>query len=213
MSLTRSAARARSQARDSRVPPHRWTAVAAIVGGLAWIPVRAAISVTFSQPLLGLTYVEWNRIEVVPIALMLLALAVGVRPLVAGAVRLVTTGLWVATAGLIGMLLGVIVEFWIAGGLSGNRELSIIGWGIYLLAGVATHLVGMVLLGIGLLRQRAGMARGLGALALVIGVLHALWIPSGFIADALLLADQALIGLAWVGIGGVMLATRPRGLD
>lgn len=192
---------------------HRWAAAAAIVGGLGWIPVRAAISVTFSQPLLGLTYVEWNRVEVVPIALMLLALAVGIRAIVVERGRLVTVGLWTAAAGLAGMLLGVIVEFWIAGGLSGDRELSVIGWGIYLLAGVATHLVGMVLLGIGLLRQRAGMARGLGALALAIGVLHALWIPSGFVADALLLADQALIGLAWVGIGGVMLATRPRGVD
>ena len=44
-------------------------------------------------------------------------------------------------------------------------------------------------------------------------LLHALWIPSGLVGDALLLADQALMGLAWVGVGGVMLAMSLREAD
>lgn len=43
-------------------------------------------------------------------------------------------------------------------------------------------------------------------------LLHALW-PSGLVGDVRLPADQALIGLAWVGVGGVMLAMSLREAD
>jgi hypothetical protein len=75
-------------------------------------------------------------------------------------------GGWAAAVGLAGMVVGVIVEFWIFGGLAGDRDGAILGWLIYLVAGV-----------------------------------HIAWLPSGMLGDAWLVADQVLIGLAWVAIG------------
>jgi hypothetical protein len=78
-------------------------AAAAILGGLTWIPIRIAISVTFSRPLLDLTYVEWNKLMVVPLGLLLVAM-IGVAGLAAS--RAARVGAWVAVTGLVGMLAG-----------------------------------------------------------------------------------------------------------
>jgi hypothetical protein len=170
-------------------------AAAAIVGGLTSIPIRIGISVTFSRPLLDLTYVEWNRLMVVPLALLLVAM-VGIVGLAASPVARV--GAWAAVTGLVGMLAGVVIEFWIFGGLIGDREGAIVGWMTYLLAGVLVHVIGMFIFGVA--SVRAGRPALVGWLALAIAVLHLLWIPASF-SDAVLVADQALIGVGWIGIG------------
>ena len=41
----------------------RWASAAAILGGLAWIPVRLGVSVGYSTEFLRLTYVEWNKLS------------------------------------------------------------------------------------------------------------------------------------------------------
>src|SRR5690606_13249191 len=106
---------------------------------------------------------------------------------------------WVAAAGLVGLMAGVIIEFWVFGGLIGDRDGAVLGWMIYLLAGVLIHVVGLVWFGIGAVRTPGW--GGVGALALVIATLHVLWLPAGMLGGAYLVADQVLIGLAWVGIG------------
>lgn len=174
----------------------RWAAVAAVLGGLAWIPVRLGVSVAWSTEFLRFTYVRWNSLMVIPLGLLLLAMVGLARQAPSRRGRI---GAWVAAAGLVGMLAGVIVEFWIFGGLSGNRDGAIAGWLIYLVGGLLVHVIGLVVFGIGAVRT--AQWRTLGALALVIAALHLGWLPAGLAGEAWLVADQVLIGLAWVGIG------------
>jgi hypothetical protein len=95
------------------------------------------------------------------------------------------------------MMAGVVVEFHVFGGLTGDREGAIVGWMLYLLGGVLPHVIGMVVLGLALQRMPVGL------LALVIGGLHVAWLPAGMGGDGLLIADQVAIGLAWVALGAV----------
>lgn len=170
----------------------RLAGLAAIVGGLAWIPVRLAIGGTWGTTVVGLDYVEWNRLMVVPLALLLGGIVVLWSLAESFRARI---GALVAAFGLAGMLAGVVVEFWIFGGLEGDRDGAAVGWMIYLLAGVLVHTIGLALYGFA--RREV-----LGALAFAIAMLHVLWIPAGLSGiDALLVLDQALIGLGWVGIG------------
>ena len=176
-----------------------WAWAAAVLGGLAWIPVRLGVSVAWSTEFLRLTYVRWNSLMVVPLVLMLIAMVALALAGARGGTRATRIGGWVAAAGLVGMMAGVIIEFWIFGGLSGDRDGAVLGWMIYLLAGVLVHVVGLIWFGIGAVRNRGW--GGIGALALLIAALHVLWLPAGMLGDAVLVADQVLIGLAWVGIG------------
>lgn len=176
----------------------RWAGVAAVLGGLAWIPVRLGVSVAFSTEFLRLTYVQWNMLMVVPLSLLLIAM-VGLAS--RAPTRPGRIGAWVAVAGLVGMLAGVIVEFWIYGGLSGDRDGAVLGWMIYLLGGLLIHVVGLVAFGTGVVRTPGW--RLVGWLALLVAALHLAWLPAGMVGDAILVADQVLIGLAWVAIGVV----------
>ena len=184
----------------ARVGGIRLAGLAAMLAGVAWIPIRLAISVTFAQPLLDLSYVEWNRLMVIPLGLQLVTALGGLLAIArthAGRI-----GAAIAAAGLVGMLAGIIVEFWIFGGLAGDREGAIAGWMIYLLAGVLVHVIGMATFGIGSLR--AGWMP-IGALAVGIAALHIAWLPAA--GDArLLIADQVLVGLSWVAIGAFLQA-------
>jgi len=174
----------------------RWAAAAAVLGGLAWIPVRLGVSVAFSTEFLRLTYVRWNSLMVIPLGLMLVAMvALALR----APTRTGRIGAWVAAAGLVGMLIGVIVEFWIFGGLVGNRGGAMVGWLIYLLPGLLVHVVGLIGFGIGAIRTPGW--RAIGWLAILVAALHVAWLPAGMVGDVLLVADQMLIGLAWVAIG------------
>jgi hypothetical protein len=179
----------------------RLAAIATILGGITWIPIRLAIGGTWGTTAAGLGYVEWNQLMVVPLALLFGGMVVLWASAASGGARI---GALVATSGLAGMLVGVIVEFWIFGGLEGEREGAIVGWLIYLLAGVLVHLIGLATYGI----ARRG---SLGTLALVIAVLNVAWIPAGLSGAPVLLAlDQALIGVAWVGVGVIGLRTPER---
>ena len=173
----------------------RWASAAAVLGGLAWIPVRLGVSVAFSTDFLRLSYVQWNMLMVVPLVLLLVATVAVASRLRS---RPGSIGAWVAVAGLLGMLAGVVVEFWIFGGLAGDREGAVLGWLIYL-AGLLVHVIGLIGFGIGVVRI-PGWSE-VGALALVIAVLHLVWLPSGMLGGVWLVADQVLIGLAWVAVG------------
>lgn len=169
--------------------------MAAIGGGLAWIPVRLGVSVAYSAPFLELDYVTWNKLMAVPLVLMMVA-TLGLVP------RRCARGLRLAAAvvllGLVGMLAGVVIEFFVAGGLSGDRDGAMLGWGTYLI-GLAVHVVGLLALGVMLRRAVVGW------LALLVAVLHLAWLPAGMLQEAwLLVADQVAIGFAWVGIGAAI---------
>ena len=182
----------------------RLAAVAAALGGLAWIPIRVAISITFSEPLFGLSYVEWNRLMLVPLPLLLIAGVQLARRTARGLGGRIGSGL--AILGLVGMTAGVYAEFYVAGGLVGDRGGAILGWGIYLVSLLA-HVVGLATFGVASRTATPGLA---GA-ALVIAALHVLWPFSG-VVDALLVADQVLIGVAWVAVGWLLWPSgrRPR---
>lgn len=188
-----------------------WSAAAAVLGGLAWIPVRLGVSVAWSTDFLRFTYVRWNMLMVVPLGLLLLAMLALAPRMPSGAGRV---GAWVAAAGLVGMLTGVIVEFWVFGGLSGDRDGAVLGWLIYLAAGLLVHVIGLIALGLGAVRTAPW--RIVGVLVLLIAALHLAWLPAGMVGDVFLVADQALIGLAWVAVGLVWAvdvvrsAARPR---
>jgi hypothetical protein len=166
--------------------------VAAILGGLAWIPIRLAIGGTWGTTVAGLGYVEWNRLMVVPLVLLQGGIAVLWSRARSQRARVAAL---VAAVGLAGMLAGVVVEFWIFGGLEGDRDGAIVGWMIYLIGGVLVHVIGLVLYW----RARPG---ALGSLAVAIAALHVLWIPAGLSGiDTLLILDQALIGVGWMAVG------------
>ena len=171
-----------------------WASLGAILGGLAWVPIRLGVSVSFSTELLRLTYVQWNKLMIVPLALMAAA-ATGL--LLRAPTRAARVGAAIAVVGLLGMMAGVVVEFYVFGGLSGDREGAIVGWMLYLLGGLLPHVIGLVVLGRALRRMPVGL------LALVIGGLHVAWLPAGMTGDALLIVDQVAIGLAWVALGAV----------
>ena len=73
-------------------------ALTAVAGGLAWIPIRLAIGASWNTTVLGLSYVEWNRLEVIPLALLL-----GAMPLLGVAA---TSGVARIGAALAGVGLG-----------------------------------------------------------------------------------------------------------
>lgn len=180
-------------------------AAAAIVGGLVWIPVRLGVSVAYSTPFLELDYVTWNKLMAVPLVLMIVATLGLVPRRCARGTRLAAA---VVLLGLAGMLAGVVIEFFVAGGLSGDRDGAMLGWGAYLI-GLAVHVVGLLALGVVLRRAVAGW------LALLVGVLHLAWLPAGMLQEPwLLVADQVAIGLSWIGIGlAVASQARSRGGD
>lgn len=49
-----------------------WVA-GAVLGGVAWIPVRIGVSVSYSSTFMALDYLAWNRLMIVPLGLMLVA--------------------------------------------------------------------------------------------------------------------------------------------
>ena len=187
-------------ARASQAPPG-WGAVA-ILGGLTWIPVRIGVSVSYVASFMALDYVTWNRLMVVPLGLMLAAVVglFGSMP-----TRAARTAAGIATVGLAAMMTGVVVEFFVFGGLAGNREGASAGWLVYLL-GLAVHVIGLLAMGV------ATWGSPLGWLAPLIAVLHAGWLPAGLLEGGfVLMADQVGIGVAWAALGlvWVLLRTPP----
>lgn len=166
-------------------------ATAGILGGLAWIPVRLGVSFSYSTAFAGLDYVAWNKLMVIPLGLMIVALVGLLGRVLEGPARVATR---IAIAGLAGMLAGTVLEFFVFGGLAGDPAGANAGWTVYLL-GLAVHVLGLVVLGV-VLRGSA-----LGWAALFIAVFHVAWLPAGTVeGGVLLVADQVGIGLAWVAL-------------
>lgn len=65
---------AKSRAATGVIALRRVPAAAAVVGGLAWIPVRLAVSGSWGEAVAGLSYVEWDRLMVIPLILLLAAI-------------------------------------------------------------------------------------------------------------------------------------------
>jgi len=62
---------------------HRWNGPAAIAGGVLWMVLRPLVATTWHNPNFGLTYEDYNRLMVAPLALLLLG-ALGLHARCAG---------------------------------------------------------------------------------------------------------------------------------
>ncbi len=130
-----------------------WGGLMAMLGGALWIVLRPLVLSTWGTPVFGFDYGDYNRMMVAPL-LLLLAGAVTFRffhPASAG--RLGRWGLVLVALGLATSLAGVIIEFWVAGGLGGNRAGAMLGWGLYGL-GLLGQTIGLGLFGAGAWRGR-----------------------------------------------------------
>ena len=125
----------------------RLSALCVACGLVAWWGIWSTAGSAWEGPVLGLTYEDWNRIMPAPLAVLL----AGVLGLREARSRWVSVGLTAAAVGLVVAAAGSALEFWIAGGIrtgQGDRELSSVGWGLFLLghlfalAGAALAIVG-----------------------------------------------------------------------
>jgi hypothetical protein len=147
---------------------------------------------TWSGTWLGLDYTAWNRLSLLPLALLALGAAVAGK---AAATRSASVA-WIVTAGGFTLaLIGVALEFVIGGGLQGGpRDIAVAGWTIYLL--------GLLLIAIGSLVLAGALARRdrpAAAAAGFVGVALLLWpvlLATG--QDVLAVADQLAVALGWI---------------
>ena len=164
------------------------------LGGLTWVPARYGVMTTWQGTLLGLDYGGWNRLMLVPLLLLTVGAALAAR---AGSPRRTRIAWTALAAGFVVSAVGVAVEFVIGGGLQGGPEsLALAGWAVYLLGQLVTAGAALVLA----VALTADGARGAAAAAAVAGIATLLW-PVAAATRALELADQALIGLAWIALG------------
>ncbi len=185
----------------------RWGSAAAMMGGLLWMVLVPLITLTYpgrsgwgrTDTLLGLAWEDYNRMLPAALLLLLAGLA-GLRVRYAGqSGRLGKVGFAVALVGLALMLAGNVVEFWVAGGIREQMTaIDLAGWIGYSL-GYLLLAVGLVLLGIGVLRLKAFPRWS--ALPLLMGLLVLpmyVTVTSGN-ADGAVLAVP--FGLGWVVLG------------
>ena len=170
------------------------------LGGLTWVPARYGVMTTWEGTWLGLDYGGWNRLMLVP----LLLLAAGAVACARAASQRRTRVAWaVLAAGFALAGTGVAIEFVVGGGLQGGPEsVAVAGWMVYLLGQVVTAVAALVLAAA---LNRNGQ-RGAAAAAAVAGVATLAWPAAGHTLT-LEVADQVLIGLAWVALG--VLVRRP----
>jgi hypothetical protein len=169
--------------------------LALLIGGATWAVLRPIIATTYSDPLHGLSYEDWNRLMVVPLVLLL----IGSVALGGFAQRSPgRAGVLILVAGVAVSLAGVVIEFAIGGGLRGDRWLAMAGWALYGI-GILGQAVGLVLLGIGALRGRRVAPAIVG---LAMAALHLAWLPlvAAEQFDAAI-ADQVLIGVGSITLG------------
>jgi len=179
----------------------------AMLGGALWIVLRPLVLSTWARPVFGFSYGDYNRMMVAPL-LLLLAGALAFRfYLPASAGRLIRWGLVLVALGLATSLAGVIIEFWWAGGLRGNRGGAMLGWGVYGL-GLLGQSSGLTLFGFGTLWTRR--LRGwIGILALAMAALLVFWLPMlQWQLRTLSILDQVLYGIGWMMLGYVLWSSR-----
>ncbi len=183
--------------------------LAMMLGGVLWIALRPLVASTWGTPVFGLGYEDYNRLMVAPL-LLLLAGALACRcslPPEAG--RAARWGLALLALGVATSLAGVVIEFWWAGGLRGDRAGALLGWAAYGL-GLLVQVVGLTLFGAGALRA-ACLPSWLAVVAPTMAALHLLWLPTLHLRLARWsVADQVLIGLGWVALGYALWASRAR---
>ena len=171
-----------------------------VAGGLTWIPARWGVLTTWDTTWLGLGYVGWNRIMLVPLALLAVGCWWAAR---AGSRRRVRVSWRVVGVGFAAAWLGVLLEFVVGGGLRGGPpELAMAGWSLYLV-GTLLSGVGAVVAAVLVGAERAEPRRKAAALALgLAGVSMLAWLAlmvAGWPVAALV--DQVVAGAAWVVAG------------
>jgi hypothetical protein len=118
-------------------------------------------------------------------------------------------GLLPAVLGCALMLLGVVVEFCVAGGVNtGAWTGSLVGWLVFLL-GYAATAAGLVVFGVAAGR-RVLLERWSG-LPLVTGVVGLLWPFLSEVWIVLNVLIQLLFGLGWMALGSFLLTQKRRG--
>ncbi len=184
----------------------RWGG-AAVLGGVLWTVLVPLITLTYpgrvgwgrTDTVLGLAWEDYNRMLPVVLLLLLVGMA-GLRVRYAPrSGRLGKGGFALALVGLALMLVGNVVEFWVAGGVRDQMTTAdLIGWITYSL-GYLLLAVGLVLLGVGSLRGKIfprwnGVPLLIGVLVLPMYVT----VTGGMSVGAVL---SVLFGLGWVVLG------------
>lgn len=169
--------------------------MAAVLGGTVWLLLRPMVATTFARPAFGLAYEDFNRLMLVPLGLLLVA-AVGF--VTASDRRLVRVGAGMVATALVLALAGVTVEFVLGGGLRGDRDLALAGWGLYLL--------GYVLQGIGLAVVAVGAARARVVVVAIVAAAMAAasltWLPLLALRQVGIAAvTDAALGAGWIVLG------------
>ncbi len=166
-----------------------------VLGALTWVPARYGVMTTWNDTWLGLDYTGWNRVMLVPVALLAGGAITAAR---AAATRAVAVAWSIVATGFALSWLGVAVEFVLGGGLRGGpRELAVGGWTIYLI-GAAVTAVGAIVLAAALARSDVSTA----VAVVVAGVAILAWPPllaAGL--DGMAVVDQLLVGLCWAVVG------------
>lgn len=125
-----------------------------IAGGISYIILRLLTMSEWPRSVLQLSYVTANQ----PVALSLTLLLIGVFALSARYAatlgRLGIIGWGLVGIGLVMRIVGVVVEFWWAGGMRGHPAGAMLGWGLYLL-GILVLALGLTLVGLAMLRSAA----------------------------------------------------------
>lgn len=177
----------------------RWAGLGAMLGGALWVVLRPLVATTWNNPTFGLTYEHYNRLMVAPLALLLLG-ALGLHVRYAGQTSgWPHRGLPAIVLGAALMFLGVVVEFYFAGGVNtGDWMWSTVGWMTYLL-GYLSMIVGLALFGVQAWRK--GLLGRWSGLPLVMGGLGLLWLPVTSFGSLPGAATQVLFGLGWLALG------------
>lgn len=174
--------------------------VALVLGGLTWIPARWGVHSTWDTTELGLGYVGWNRLVLVPLTLLVVGC---VRRARAATGRSVRAGWWVVASGFAAAWVGVALEFVVGGGLRGGPPaLAMAGWTAYVLGSLVAGL-GAAVLAVAVGRDR-GRPRAVGAAgALALAAVAMLAWPVVMILGSPVagLVDQVVVGIAWALVG------------
>jgi hypothetical protein len=192
----------------------RWSGLAAMLGGVMWMLLVPLITLTYpgrtgwgpKEVIFSLVWEDYNK----RLPTVLLLLAVGLAGL---GVRygqrsggLGRAGFVVALFGLGLMLLGNVVEFWVAGGIrEGVSSAALGGWMSYSL-GYLLLSAGLVLVGIAALREKV-LPYG-NVVPLILGLLSLpvfFTVTSGVSFGTVL---AVIFGLGWVLLGYTLWSER-----
>ncbi len=187
-----------------------WSGIAATLGNVLWTVLVPLITLTYpgrsgwerTDTLLGLSWEDHNRMLPPVLLLLLVGLARLRGRQATGAGRFGRAGSAVALAGIALMLVGNVVEFWVAGGIREQMTaIDLAGWIGYSM-GYLLLAVGLVLLVIGSLRGKAFPPRN--ALPLLMGLLVLPMYVAVTSGNAVGAALAVPFGLGWVALGHVL---------